>query len=134
MRLPDKQFAILLIASVLVVTAVGAVVGHDMAQLEGDVVVVDQRCGPDGRVAAFQVRVEYNGPEVATVTPHVWGEQQHVQVSWRPTPIRLEPGVQMVWIEAPQSIARVRPDTRVQVYFADGQRRLITNFNTDQCH
>jgi len=118
-------------ALLVVVIAVGTtiVAGHQAATLEGDLEVVDTSCTNEN-VTAVTLRVSVN--ESVTAHPHVWSQRGHVQHTWSPENISLQAGTQFVRIEAPRSRVMVRGE-RGQVALYDGQRRLIDNWEVDQC-
>jgi hypothetical protein len=83
-------------------------------------------------VTELELDVWNNESSTVTVTPHVWDGRQRVQHSWRPQNLSLDPGEQTVTISAPQPRAAIR-DPAAQVYLADGQRRLVENFEAPSC-
>lgn len=122
---------------VLATLAFGAVVavlvaqGHGAATLPGDVTVADVECGTGGNVTALTATVTYGGATAVNATPHVWSARQHVQFSWEPYPVRLQPGSQTLRFEAPHENAVIYGD-RAQLYLAAGQQRLVANFAVER--
>lgn len=132
--MPWREELLVRVASAVIALVVFALVishGHAATTFPAEVAVVDERC-VDGNVTALRIAVGYHGDRPVTVTPHVWSSQQHVQFSWTPQAIRLDPGENFVTISAPDERAYLAGD-RAQVYLADGQRRAITNWEIDRC-
>jgi hypothetical protein len=130
MERPSKGW---LAAGTLLLIVIGfattVVAGHQAATMEGDLEVTDTSC-TNGNVTAVTMRVSVN--ESRTVHPHVWSQRGHVQHTWEPENITLQAGTQFVQITAPRDRVTVRGD-RGQVALYDGQRRLIDNWEVDQC-
>ncbi len=105
--------------------------GAQAATLPADVAVSDVDCR-DGEISSLELSVEYRGSEPVNVTPHVWSSNSHVQLSWTPTTIRLEPGANNVEIEPPRPRGRVGGDY-AQLYLADGQQRAVVNWRVEAC-
>lgn len=125
MRYEDPMAVILATALGLGVL-VGAGVGNEMATLQGDVDVVGVACD-DGNVTALELAIEIDEDQPVGITPHVWDAQQHVQHPWEPKLIILESGSHTIEISAPSVRAEMKGSPG-QVYLADGQGRLIENF------
>jgi len=116
--------ALLVILLALTTIAVG---GHQQATM--NVTVVDSTC-IDGNLSEITMRVQVN--ESRTVTPHVWSSKSHVQMSWKPRNVSLHAGTQFVQLTRPEDRVAVRGD-RAQLALNDGQKRLITNWEVDEC-
>lgn len=130
--MPSKH-ALLAAILAIALAGVGLSVGHAAATLPGDVDVVATECNDHGEKTEITLRVHYGGEQPVTATPHVWSSKHHIQYAWDPVDVRLEPGNQTVSITAPERDAAPTPGERVQVSFAAGQQRLITNFETGEC-
>lgn len=118
------------LAFVVIALAVG-ISGVQAASLPADVTVSDVDCR-DGEVAGLELTVEYHGSAPVEVTPHVWSTRSHVQLSWTPTTVVLEPGTNTVQIEPPRPRGRVAGDY-AQVYLINGQQRAVTNWRVEAC-
>ncbi len=121
----------LVLFGVVVAGIVIGISGVQAANLPAEVTVSDLDCR-DGEIASLELSVEYSGEDPVEVTPHVWSTRSHIQLSWDPTKITLEPGVNTVEIEPPRPRGRVVGDY-AQVYLADGQRRAIANWRVKTC-
>lgn len=122
------------IVGVVVLAAVSGIVhwGHESATVDGSITVTNSTC-ENGNVTAVTATVEYSGDAPLTMTPHVWSARQHVQHSWSPTRIVLDPPVaRTIRFEPPSPRGYIGGD-RAQLYLADGQRRLITNWEVRGC-
>lgn len=120
-----------MIAAVIAVGLLITTGGHAAATLPADMAVTNSTC-EEGNITAVTVQVDYLGWEPTTVTPHIWSGKQHVQHTWSPENITLEPGVQTVQVEAPMALAEIK-GRDAQLYLADGQRRVIENWRTKRC-
>lgn len=125
-------FTVCAVLLILFATA-GVFLGHDAATLPGDADVVATGCNDDGDIGEVTLRVEFRGEQPVTATPHVWSSKHHIQYAWAPEDVRLEPGAQTVTITAPRRDAAPTTGELVQVSFAAGQERLITNFEAGEC-
>jgi len=121
----------LIVLGVVIAALAIGISGAQAASLPAGVTVSDVDCR-DGEIAALELTVEYRGSEPVEVTPHVWSSRSHVQLSWTPTTIVLEPGTNTVQIEPPRPRGRVAGDY-AQMYLADGQRRAVTNWRVKAC-
>lgn len=122
-----------LVVCAVLVGAVALVLGagHAAATLPGETAIVDATCSQEN-VTALTLRVEYHGDGPVTVTPHVWSARQHVQFSWGPDNLTLQPGSQTLRIEAADERAFIH-EAPIQVWLADGQRRMIANDPRPRC-
>lgn len=130
--MPPHDELLLPLVIVVVLVAAGAVVvgaGHEGSALEGDLEVVGATC--DGsNVTTLDLRVEIDEDSSVLATPHVWSAKQHIQHSWDPQLIILDRGTHTIEIASPSPRATMRSSTG-QVYLADGQRRLVENFEVN---
>lgn len=115
----------------VIIALVIAASGVQAARLPADVTVSDVDCR-EGEIVGMELTVEYLDSEPVVVTPHVWGTRSHVQLSWDPTTIRLEPGTNTVEIEPPRPRGRIKGDY-AQVYLTHEQQRATTNWRTESC-
>jgi len=130
MQLPrDRWLAGGVVLVVVLALGTTVVAGHDAATLEGDLAVTNHTC-ENGNVTAVTLRVTVN--ESTVVHPHVWSQRGHVQHTWSPQNISLQAGTQFIQIERPRDRVFVKGD-RAQVALNDGQRRLVENWEVDQC-
>lgn len=119
-----------LLAVALGVGIVG--VGHSQAGLEADVVVTNSTCIGE-EIGIITVDVTYHGDKPIAVVPHTWDEHRHVQYTWLPRSITLEPGKQTLRLWAPVDQGRISPNSTSQLYLNHGQRRAITNWRSTAC-
>jgi hypothetical protein len=125
------------VAVILILVAIfGAAPVEEMSRLPASMEVVNSTCDShDGRtnITSVTLRVTYNSSEPITVHAHSWDSKRHIQHSWDPRNITLEPGTQTVTIRAPRPRAGIGPNSRAQVYLNHGQRRVIENWEVESC-
>lgn len=85
-----------------------------------------------GEVRGLELTVDYRAERPLEVTPHVWGSRSHVQLTWEPSALVLQPGRHRYRIVAPRERGRVGGD-RLQVALYDGQRRAMVNTEVVGC-
>lgn len=123
---------VILMAVVIAAIVIGSF-GHQRATLDGaEMQVVNSSCENEN-ITAVTMRVTYRGDDALRVHSHSWDSKRHVQHSWNPRTLTLEPGTQTIRIEAPRPRAGIGPGSRAQVYLNHGQQRVIETWEARRC-